>query len=59
MSKPKKESRYVTVEISLEVPVRVSVEDIEAEIINLFASESLDMQVDGVSVEDSYNDVFP
>ena len=58
MSRPKKETRYVQVEISLEVPVRVSVEDIEAEIINLFAAEALDMQVDGVSVDDSYNDVF-
>ena len=58
MSKPKKETRYVQVELSLEVPVSVSVEDIEAEIINLFAAEALDMQVDGVSVDDSYNDVF-
>ena len=58
MSKPKKETRYVQVELSLEVPVRVSVEDIEAEIAKLFESESLDMQVDGVSVDDSYNDVF-
>ena len=58
MSRPKKETRYVQVEISLEVPVRVSVEDIEAEIINIFAAEALDMQIDGVAVDDSYNDVF-
>ena len=59
MSRPKKESRYVKVEISLEVPVRVSVDDIEAEIVKLLELEALDMQVDGVSVDDSYNDVFP
>ena len=58
MSKPKKESRYVTVELSLEVPNRVSAEDIEEEINRLLESEAIDMQIDGVAVEDSYNDVF-
>ena len=58
MSRPKKETRYVQVELSLEVPVRVSAEDIEEEINRLLESEAIDMQVDGVSVDDSYNDVF-
>ena len=59
MSRPKKESRYVKVEISLEVPVRVSVDDIEVEITKLLELEALDMQVDGVFVDDSYASVFP